>query len=74
MMLVVEKEEKNKCEMYLMECHNVMITCWVIMENQKPLRYNDKLMNDKNDKKSFFHVYWIGKYFETLTTKTIILL
>ena len=51
-----------------------MKTCYFIIENQKLLRYNDdKLMNDDNDKESFSLLYWIGRCFETLTIRTIIL-
>ena len=61
MKLVIEKEEKNMCEMYLIKVSpevKVIKTCCIIIRNQKSLRYNnDELMNDDDDRESFSHVY-----------------
>ena len=59
--LVIENEEKNMYEMYLIEVSQgvkVIKTCCITIGNQKSLRYNDdELMNDDNDRRSFSHIY-----------------
>ena len=61
MKLVIEKEEKNKCEMYLIEVSpgvKVIKTCCIIIGNHKSLKYNDdELMNSDGDRRSFYLVY-----------------
>ena len=70
--LVTEKEKKNRFEMYLIgvpqKIKVIKIYC-IIIGNQKSLRYNDD-----DNMGSLSHVYWIGRYFETLKIGTIILL
>ena len=77
MKLATKKEEENRCEMHLIEMSprvKVIKTCYIIIGNQKSLRYNDdELMNDDDNKRSFSHIYWIGRYFETLIMRTLIL-